>query len=394
MRILVIGAGMMAQAIVHHLASRDELDSLIVADRDRGRAQSLAARFSDRRIVPLHLDVSAPRAVREAMDGCTVAISAVPYFFNLALAEAAVDAGVSFCDLGGNNRIVAGELALDERAREAGVTVIPDCGLAPGLVNLLAAAAIEELNEVEQVSIRVGGLPQHPRPPLDYQIVFSPHGLINEYMEPSQVLRDGEIVTVPSLTEREEISFPAPYGTLEAFHTSGGSSTLPHTLRGRVKNLDYKTIRYPGHVERIKAMADLGFFDEAPISIDNCDVAPRAVAVHLLEERLSFGEPDVVLLRVLARGAAIGSDSDTSCEVKYEMIDNYDPATGLSAMMRTTGFPIAQIAFMLATGEISARGALPQETCVPTGLFLAGLGAGTHGGSASGLNIEKTILKL
>ncbi len=401
MRILLIGAGMMAQAIAYHLASRAEVDGIIVADRDRDRAQSLAARFSDKRIVPLRLDVSAPRAVREAMTGCTVAISAVPYFFNLALAEAAVDTGISFCDLGGNNRIVAGELALDERAREAGVTVIPDCGLAPGLVNILAAAAIEELDEVEQVAIRVGGLPQHPRPPLDYQIVFSPHGLINEYMEPSQVLRDGEIVSIPSLTECEEISFPAPYGTLEAFHTSGGSSTLPHTLRGRVKNLDYKTIRYPGHVEKVRAMADLGFFGETPVTTESGEVVPRVVAVHLLEEYLSFGEPDVVLLRVLARGTASGSahgiPAGAPCEVRYEMIDNYDPSTGLSAMMRTTGFPIAQIAFMLATGEITARGALPQETCVPTGPFLAGLttsGVDTRGQLANGLKIEKTIMQI
>jgi len=380
MRIILIGAGMMGQAISSYIASHDDVDEIIVADRDLSRAEQIAQRLRDTRIVPRRLDVSAPGAVREAMHGSDVAISAVPYFFNLNLARAAVESGVSFCDLGGNNRIVAGELALDEQAREAGVTIIPDCGLAPGLVNILAAAAVEDLDTAESVSIRVGGLPQHPRPPLGYQIVFSPHGLINEYMEPSTVLRDGEIVTVPSLTEREEISFPSPYDRLEAFHTSGGSSTLPQTLHGRVKNLEYKTIRYPGHLEKIKAMADLGFFDNEPQQIDGVDVVPRLLAVHLLRERLSFDEPDVILLRVSARGTSAG----TPREIRYEMIDNYDESTGLSAMMRTTGFPIAQIALMIARGEITARGAIPQETCVPTEAFLSGL-------LAYGLRIERTV---
>jgi len=380
MKIILIGAGMMGQAIAHYLASHDAVDQIIVADRELSRAERIAERLRDTRIVPRRLDVSAPRAVREAMEGSNVAISAVPYFFNLSLAQAALESGVSFCDLGGNNRIVAGELALDAQARAAGVTIIPDCGLAPWLVNILAAAAVEDLDSAESVSIRVGGLPQHPRPPLGYQIVFSPHGLINEYMEPSTVLRDGEIVTVPSLTEREEISFSTPYDKLEAFHTSGGSSTLPQTMYGRVKNLEYKTIRYPGHLEKVKAMADLGFFDNDPQQIDGMDIVPRSLAVHLLREHLSFDEPDVVLLRVSARGTLDGEPR----EIRYEMIDNYDASTDLSAMMRTTGFPIAQIALMIACGEITSRGALPQETCVPTQPFLSGL-------LAHGLRIERTV---
>jgi len=382
MKIILIGAGMQGQAISHYLSSHDDVDQIVVADRDLSRAEGIASRLRDTRIVPRRLDVSAPRAVREAMEGFGVAISAVPYFFNLSLAQAALESGVSFCDLGGNNRIVAGELALDAKAREAGVTIIPDCGLAPGLVNILAAAAVEDLDDADTVSIRVGGLPQRPRPPLGYQIVFSPHGLINEYMEQSTVLRDGEIVTVPSLTECEEISFPPPYDKLEAFHTSGGSSTLPQTMHGRVKNLDYKTVRYPGHLEKIRAMADLGFFDSDPQEVDGVDVVPRSLAVHLLRKHLSFGEPDVILLRVSALGTIDGKPH----EIRYEMIDNYDESTGLSAMTRTTGFPIAQIALMISRGEISARGAIPQETCVPIQPFLSGL-------MEAGLRIEKEVIE-
>ncbi|MEA1871605.1 MAG: saccharopine dehydrogenase NADP-binding domain-containing protein, partial [Candidatus Bipolaricaulota bacterium] len=196
MRILVLGAGMMGRAIAYDLTRRAGIDEVILADRDRTLAEEVADWLRDRRVTPRHLDVSAPRAVRESMQGCAVAVSAVPYFFNLSLAKTAIESKTHFCDLGGNNRIVAGELALDSMAKGEGVTVIPDCGLAPGLVNILTAAAIEDLETVDRVTIRVGGLPQHPHPPLDYQIVFSPHGLLNEYMEPATILRDGEIIEV------------------------------------------------------------------------------------------------------------------------------------------------------------------------------------------------------
>jgi len=369
MRLLVLGAGMMGSAIAYDLSRREEPEEIHIADRERERAEAVAGRLADRRVVPHRLDATAPHAVRELMADCDVAISAVPYFLNLGLARAAVESGTHFCDLGGNNRIVEQELALDEAARTAGVTVIPDCGLAPGLVNLLAVAAIEGLDDVDTVRIRVGGLPQHPRPPLDYQLVFSAHGLLNEYVEDATVLQDGRIASVPSLTGIEGIAFPAPYERLEAFHTSGGSSTLPQTLAGRVRNLDYKTIRYRGHAAKVAAMAKLGFFDTQPRRVGDGDVAPRDLAVALFTERLSFGEPDVVLLRVTAEGR--GSDRATC--VSYEMIDTYDEEADLSAMMRTTGFPIAQIGTMLASGQIPSRGALPQEVCVPTAPFLAGL---------------------
>jgi lysine 6-dehydrogenase len=379
MEILLIGAGLMARAIAYALVRHPAITGLLIVDRERERAEEIALWLSDRRVRAKRLDVSAPRAVREVMQGCDVAISAVPYFFNLALATAAVDCGVHFCDLGGNNRIVEAEFSLDEKAKQADLALVPDCGLAPGLVNVLTAGAIEGMTEVEAVTIRVGGLPQVPRPPLDYQIVFSPYGLINEYMEPAVVLRDGEIVTVPSLTGREELSFPPPYEHLEAFHTSGGSSTLPKTLRGRVKNLDYKTIRYSGHLEKVKAMADLGFFDERPLEMEGQGVVPRELAVRLLSQRLTFAEPDVVLLEVTARGSGKRGD----CEIRYRMSDTYDERTDLSAMQRSTGFPAAQIAVLLATGKITARGALKQELSVPVEIFLCGL-------RDQGLKIERT----
>jgi len=315
----------------------------------------------------VRLDVTDHDRVVEVMRGNDAAVSCVPYRFNYGLAKAAVEAGCSLVDLGGNNDVVQEELALDKAARRAGVTIIPDCGLAPGLVSVLSADALGRFDRVDELHLRVGGLPLHPRPPLDYMMVFSAAGLINEYFEPAVVIRGGKVRTVGSLDEIEEIEFPKPFGKLEAFNTSGGTSTLPRTLLGKVKELDYKTIRYKGHCERVRLLRDLGLFDASPVALEGGGtVAPRAVMEALLSERLSFGEDDVVLVRV----QAVGSKGGRRRTLAYTIIDHGDRAAGLTAMMRTTAFPASIVAQMVASGEISQKGALPQELVVPTASFL------------------------
>jgi len=379
-RILVVGAGMMGTAIAHDLTRRDDIDEVIVGDRELGRARALVERLASTRATAVQLDATAPRAVREAMDGCTAVISAVPYFLNAALARAAIDASAHFCDLGGNPEVVDAEFALDGDAAAAGVTIVPDCGLAPGLANILAAGAVRQLDHAKRVRLRVGGLPQQPRPPLDYQIVFSPYGLINEYAEPCSVVRGGVRQEVPPLTEIEPMAFDAPFDALEAFHTSGGSSTLPRTLANQVEDLDYKTIRYPGHARIVKALLDLGLFDSAPREVGDVEASPREMVAGLFAERMSFGEPDVVLLRVEATGTLSGRPTT----VRYELVDRFDPETGLSAMMRCTGFPAAAVAHLLACGRIDRPGAHPQELVVPVDAYVGSL-------RERGLAIEHTV---
>jgi lysine 6-dehydrogenase len=379
---LVIGAGLMGSAVALDLAGRADIDEVVLADRDVRRAQEAAKRVRSPRVRPLLLDATAPRAVREAMASATVSVSAVPYFLNAALAQAAVEARCHFLDLGGNNDAVARELALDEGARAAGITIVPDCGLAPGMASVLAAGAVAALDRAEAVHLRVGGLPLRPRPPLDYQLVFSPYGLINEYSEPARIRRDGALIEVDPLTEVEPIAFAPPFDDLEAFHTSGGSSTLVDTLPDSVRQLDYKTIRYPGHAAIVKAMLDLGLFDRHPVVVGDGEVVPRELTAALLASRLAFDEPDVVLLRVEATGA-IGGEPRT---VRYELVDRPAPENGLTAMMRCTGFPAAEIAYLLATGAIDAPGAHPQELVVPVERFVDDL-------RARGLDITCTTVE-
>ncbi|MEA2165411.1 MAG: hypothetical protein QOK37_3538 [Thermoanaerobaculia bacterium] len=366
MRILVLGAGRMGLGAVHDLIQQSDVDEVTVADVVADRAGYIASIVAGN-VTPRAIDVSDHAEVVALMRGHDSAISCVNYWLNERLARAALEAGTNFCDLGGNNDVVAAELALDADAKKRGINIVPDCGLAPGMVAVLVAHGAKQFESLDEIHIRVGGLPQNPKPPLDYQLVFSVEGLINEYIERARVIRDGQITMVDSMTEVEELEFPEPFGKMEAFQTSGGTSTLPETFLGKVRELDYKTIRYPGHCAKFKTMIDLGLCSSEKITVDGMHVAPRRVLGDLLVRNLPADEPDVVLVRVEFVG--------DGRRLRYDIIDRYDKATGLSAMMRTTAFPASIVALMMARGQTTQKGALPQERCIPPELFMQELAA-------------------
>jgi len=355
---------MMGRALAYDLARAEGAKEVVLGDISLKVARQAAAWTAAANVRPVRIDAGDISAVgRILKTGVDVMVGAVSYRFNVTLAKQAVRAGVNFCDLGGNNAVVEKELALDGKARAAGVTVVPDCGLAPGMVQLIGARALEILGgTADELQIRVGGLPVHPRPPLNYKLVFSPEGLINEYAERALALRDGRLAVLDSLTELEELEFPPPFGKLEAFVTSGGASTLPRTMAGKVRELDYKTIRYPGHCAAMKAMLWLGLGGTRPVKAGAVKVVPRELLMDLLRRNLADDDPDVVLLRVSAVKDGRG--------VRFQLIDYGEPARGISAMMRTTAFPAAAVAWMLGSGKIVRKGALPQELCIPPADFL------------------------
>jgi lysine 6-dehydrogenase len=371
MKVALIGAGLQGTAIAHDLAHHQpDVEQVIINDLDRERAERVARLDGSGRTEARRLDaghVGAATALAREVD---VLVSATYYGFNLGLARAAIEGGAHFCDLGGNNDVVDAELALGEEAERAGVTIVPDCGLAPGMATVLGALALSRHPGADTLHIRVGGLPIRPKPPLDYKLVFAPEGLINEYVEPARVLRDGRLLEVDSLTEVEPVTFPG-FGPLECFHTSGGSSTLPLTFGGRLRTLEYKTIRYPGHCERMRLLKDLGLMDTKPIHPwdRGVAVAPREVLEALLAEHLVDPDGDVVLMRV----AASGAENGRTVHRVFELVDHADPVTGHTAMMRSTGYPAAIVAGMLGRGEITRRGAVPQELAVPGEAFLTAL---------------------
>jgi len=372
MKVAIVGAGLQGTAIAYDLARQPGVERVIVADLDRSRAERVAALDTSGRSEGRALDATVQSATEALAKEVDVLVSATYYGFNLGLARAAIAGRAHFCDLGGNNDVVDSELGLDAAARTAGVTIVPDCGLAPGMATVLGALALARHPSPEALHIRVGGLPMRPKPPLDYKLVFAAEGLINEYVEPARILRGGEICEVESLTDVERVVFPH-FGPLEAFNTSGGSSTLPRTFHGKIRTLDYKTIRYPGHCERMRLLKDLGLMDLTPVKTwgHGLAVPPRELLEALLTERLTDHDEDVVLVRIEA-GGRHGREWVRHI---FELVDHANPETHHTAMMRTTGYPAAIIAGMLGRGEITEHGAVVQELAVPGEKFLGELRA-------------------
>lgn len=368
MKYTVIGAGMMGSAAAYDLAMANTGDEIILADINLQQATQ-AAKSIGTNVKPIRLDVNSHKELVKVLAGSGAVISAVSYSVNYQITRAAIEAGVHVCDLGGNDDVVDKQLTLDADAKQRGVTIIPNCGLAPGLIDILAVQGAKEFDELDSIHLRVGGLPQNPRPPLFYQIAFSVDGLINEYVEKAAVIRDGALMHIDPMSDLEEIEFKE-IGTLEAFNTSGGISTLTELMRGRVRNLDYKTIRYRGHCEKFRTLLELGFATNEPIMVGGSVKTNRELFAELLRKKLDHGDKDLVV----ARATITGRRRDIEKTLVYEFVDHYDDATRMTAMMRTTAFPTSIIAQMVAQGVITMRGVLPPEVCVPGDRMIAELG--------------------
>lgn len=358
----------MGRAVIYDLVRSPHVDKILLLDKNEAPITEVLKHYEDEKIVPCKLDVTQFPEIVRVLSDYDVAISCVPDKHNFELAKSSLEAGTSFVDLGGNEETLAKEEILDDLAKERGVAIIPECGLAPGLVSILASAAAESLDEIYEIRIRVGGIPaERELQPLNYSISFSTDSWMDEYVNEATIIRHGELVRVPALADLEPISFPAPFGELEAFITSGGVSTLPKTFGGKVQNLDYKTIRYPGHCEKIQLLKSIGLFDSSPVKVNSGEVVPRALLTEKLNESIPHDEPDVVLLRVKVTGIK----DKKPWQVVWEGIDFMDQAAKLTAMMRMTAFPASIIAQMIGRGDISEKGTLFPERAVPVKLFLA-----------------------
>jgi lysine 6-dehydrogenase len=371
MKMLVLGAGLQGCACAYDLLQSPAVRAVTLADLRPDHLPPFLAGDWGGRLTTVRLDVTDPVAVRETLRGHTAVMSAIPYYYNGPMAKAAVEAGCHFSDLGGNTEIVLEQKQLDGEAAAKGISVIPDCGLAPGMVNILAAEGIRRLDRARQVKIYVGGLPQHPEPPLNYQIVYSLEGALDYYTTPSWVLRDGKPVQVDALSELEAVDFPDPVGTLEAFHTGGGISTLPFAYEGKVDVMEYKTLRYPGHASIMRPIRELGLLDARPVDVKGKTVVPRDVFIAAVHPKLHKPEgQDLVALRVSVTGEKGGKPA----RVAFRLIDRYDAEHGISAMMRTTGYSLSITGQMQADGRISLKGVHTPDEAVPFRPYVEELG--------------------
>jgi lysine 6-dehydrogenase len=366
----VLGAGRQGTAAAYDMLRWGDAHRVILADLDievaRRAAQRVNTLLGISSAEPAQVDVTDPEAVGRVLEGVDAFISAVPYYYNLDITRVAIRAGAHMCDLGGHTGIARQQHALDAEARAAGISVVPNCGVVPGMGTSLMVCAMGLLDEATEVYMWDGGLPQTPRPPFDYLLTFHIAGLTNEYAEPPFFIRDGKIVEVEPISEPETVEFPEPIGTLEAFVTAGGLDTMPWTFEGRLRTLQNKTLRYPGHYAQLRAFYDLGLWDLTPIQVGDVEVVPRDVFHALFEPKVTFpGDKDMVVLRVKAVGKKDGHDA----EAVLELIDYFDEETGFTSMERTTGWGAAIVAEMMARGQ-TPRGAGGVETFVPPRPFV------------------------
>ncbi len=370
MKLLVLGAGLQGCACAYDLLQNPAVGQVTLADVRPVKLPKFLAGDWKGRLRTIQLDVTDAPAVRAAFEGQAAVMSAIPYYYNGPMAKAAVECGCHFSDLGGNTDIVLEQKKLHQQALANGVSVIPDCGLAPGMVNILAAEGIRRLDRADKVKIFVGGLPQAPEPPLNYQIVYSLEGALDYYTTPSWVLRGGKPVQVDALSEVEPVEFPSPVGTLEAFHTGGGISTLPFAYDGKIDTMEYKTLRYPGHAAIMRPIRELGLLANEPIEVKGNKVAPRDLFIAAVHPKLHKPEGrDLVALQVQVTGKTGANPS----RITFRLIDYYDALHGISAMMRTTGYSLSITGQMQVDGRVKAKGVHTPDEAMPFGEYVSEL---------------------
>ena len=362
MKVVVLGAGLMGKETARDLVKSADVEKVYLADLHVQQAKSFAEELMSDKLDVLLMDATNDEELGSVMALGDVVVNALFYTFNEKVAEIAIEKGVHSIDLGGHiGGATDAVLGLKERAKEKGVTIIPDLGVAPGMINILTGYGAGKLDKVESIKLFVGGIPVNPEPPLNYNVVFSLEGVFDHYTDPSQVIRNGKIKEIPSLSEIEPIEFN-DYGELEAFHTSGGTSTLTASFTD-VKTLEYKTIRYKGHAEKFQLLVDLGLLSrDNEVTMEEKTMKIRDVMKAYLSPQLQLGEKsDAVLLRVIVSGVK----DEAFLTYEYDLVTEKDTSENITAMARATANTVSIIAQMIGTGLISKRGVYPPEKIVP-----------------------------
>jgi saccharopine dehydrogenase-like NADP-dependent oxidoreductase len=368
MKVLILGCGNIGSVAAEDLAESMSSVQVVVADKNEARAKKVVERIGRSNVSWIQLDVANHSKFINALKNYDLAMGFLPGKLGYNLAKACIDAGKDLVDV---SYMSENPLAFNNEAIEANVLIIPDCGLAPGISNILVGHATEKLDETQTVHIMVGGLPEKPVPPLDYIVTWSPENLIDEYSRRARIVKEGEEVEVEALTGLEEVEFPN-FGRLEAFYTDG-LRTLLHTIKN-VRDMWEKTLRYPGHTEKIKLLKALGFFEEERIDVEDVSVSPRKLTVKLFEQKLRKPEvKDIVALKVEVCGIKNGRQA----HYVYYLLDHYDKKREITAMARTTAYSASIIAQLTLRKIVKEKGVVPMESIGKNSelflLFLDGL---------------------
>lgn len=352
MKVLIIGCGNIGSVSAQDLVKSVPSTEIVVADKNEKRAKDVAEKIEKDNVSWTGFDTSNHGELVNTLKGFDLAMGFLPGKLGYGLCKACIDAGKDLVDV---SYMAENPMTLNASAAKAGVTIVPDCGLAPGISNVLVGHAVGKLDEVKAVHVMVGGLPEKPVPPLGYTITWSPESLIDEYTRKVVIVKKGRKVEIEALSGVEAITFPK-VGELEAFYTDG-LRTLLYTMEN-VEEMWEKTLRYLGHAEKIKAFQTLGFFDEKKINVEGVNVSPRKLTVKLIGEKLWKPEvKDIVVLKV----EVVGVENGKKTSYSYHLLDNYDKKQGITAMARTTAYPASIVAQLMLKKAVKEKGVVPPE---------------------------------
>jgi len=346
MKIVVLGAGMVGSLIAKDLA-RDF--DVTVVDADAARVEQLS---KEANVNGLTRDLSRPEEIKNVVKDFDLVVGALPGFLGYMMLKAVIEAGKNIVDISFSPE---NTLELDSLAKENNVTAVVDIGVAPGISNLIVGYVDSMLDKTESVTIFVGGLPIKRVWPYEYKFVFSPYDLIDEYLRPARLVECGKIVVKPPLSDVELVNLPK-VGTLEAFNTDGLRSLL-YTIKAY--NMKEKTLRYPGHAEKMRMLRETGFFNKEPMDVKGVKIRPIDLTAKLLLSMLrrEEDEGEFTVMRIIVEGEKDGK----KMRYTYDLLDYYDEKNKETSMARTTGFPCAIVARLVANGEYINPGVNPPE---------------------------------
>jgi lysine 6-dehydrogenase len=349
----------MGSVIAGDLARSRDVDNVLLADLDADKLEVARKKFGNRKFSTEILDVSQRTRLIRLLRDFDVAAAALPHGAVHLANRAAVAAGTKMVDIAFEDA----QMGLHLQAKRTGALLIPGCGVAPGLAGILVAHAARKMTEAGEAQIAVGGIPQKPTPPLGYKLVFSMKGLLREYLTKARIIRDGKLRKVDPFDHIEKMFFPPPVGECEAFYTDGLGSLL--YSMSHLRNLDEKTVRWPGHAEKIKFLIESGFFSKEQVEVAGRGVSPYEFTSSLLNRVLTKGSTrDLTVMRVRVKGR----NGEQNVETDYEMMDFYDENKDITSMGRTTGFTCAAVTRLVGLGSIRRKGVVPPEIALDDGL--------------------------
>ena len=347
MKVIVLSSGKIGSVMGLDFSKRGADITLSDIDLKRGEKAAKAIGAD-----AVRFDTSDHKGMVKTLREYDLVLGALPGDYGFNALKAVVEAGKNMVDV---SFTPEDPTTLDAAAKKSGITIIPDCGVAPGLSNMLVGYGSSKLDSVEEAKIMVGGIPEKEVPPLGYTITWSADGLIDEYIRDVSIIKDGKMIQVPALSGLENIEFPG-VGTLESFYTDG-LRTLVQSFPD-TKNLYEKTLRYPGHVEKVKLLRELGFFGEEPVTVLGAEVMPKLVSARIFEKSLTMPDiGDLLAMMIEVSGVKDGEKKG----FRYHVLEYHDHESGVSAMARTTAYTASIVAGILVDGGIKKKGVIPME---------------------------------